>query len=89
MSLILTITNQFKKDIKKIKKQNKNLTLLKDIKELLITESKLPVRYNNHQLIGNYAGHYELHIQPDWLLIYKIDKNELRLVRTGSHSELF
>ncbi len=89
MSLIITLTNQFKKDIKKIKKQNKNLILLKDVKELLITESKLPTKYNNHRLIGDYAGHYELHIQPDWLLIYKIDKNELRLVRTGSHSELF
>jgi len=89
MSLMITFTTQFKKDIKKLKKQNKDLTLLKNVKDLLINRSQLPVKYKNHQLIGDYVGHYELHIQPDWLLIYKIYKDELRMVRTGSHSELF
>lgn len=89
MNLNLALTNQFKKDLKKLERQKKDLKLLKEVKDLLISESKLPTKYKNHQLIGNYFGHYELHIQADWLLIYKISANELRLVRTGSHSELF
>ncbi len=89
MSLLVAVTNQFKKDLKKLDKQNKDLQLLKDVKDLLVDEVKLPLKYKNHPLIGNYAGHCELHIQPDWLLIYKIKGETLRLVRTGSHSELF
>lgn len=89
MNLTITYTSQFKKDIKKLKKQNKDFTLLKDVKDILMKKSKLPVKYKNHPLIGDYVGHHELHIQPDWLLIYKIYQDELRMVRTGSHSELF
>lgn len=66
---------KFKKDIKLIKKQGKNL----------------PLKYKDHALIGNYANTRECHIQPDWLLIYRIDEEQkvLHLIRTGSHSELF
>lgn len=51
----------------------------------------LPAKYRNHQLIGNYVGYMECHIRPDWLLIYKIEKNKLILTlsRTGTHSDLF
>jgi mRNA interferase YafQ len=86
---LITITNQFKKDLRKLEKQNKDLTLLKEVKDLILSRSKLPKKYRNHQLVGNHSGYWELHIQPDWLLIYKLSDNELKLVRTGSHAELF
>ena len=75
---------QFKKDLKLAKKQRKNL-------ELLMSGEELPQKYKDHTLIGNYANTRECHIQPDWLLIYRIDEklNVLYLIRTGSHSELF
>ncbi len=82
---------QFKKDAKLAKKQGKNLNLLKKVIEILIKGEELPQKYKDHSLIGNYANTRECHIQPDWLLIYRIDKelNVLYLIRTGSHSELF
>ena len=74
---LITITNQFKKDLRKLEKQNKDLTLLKEVKDLILSRSKLPKKYRNHQLVGNHSGYWELHIQPDWLLIYKLSDNEL------------
>ena len=49
----------------------------------------LPERNLDHALTGNYVGHRECHLEPDWLLIYKVENGQLILVRTGSHSELF
>lgn len=69
--LKLSLTNQFKKDLKRITKQNKNLQLLKNVKDLLLNKTTIPPKYKNHNLIGNYTGYCELYIQPDWLLIYK------------------
>ncbi len=82
---------QFKKDLKLAKKQGKNLDLLKKVITLLMSGEELPQKYKDHTLIGNYASTRECHIQPDWLLIYRLDEelNVLHLIRTGSHSELF
>jgi mRNA interferase YafQ len=82
---------KFKKDIKLIKKQGKNLNLLKEVIKVLIEEEELPSKYKDHILLGNYANTHECHIQPDWLLIYRVEKEQkvLHLIRTGSHSELF
>lgn len=82
---------KFKKDYKRIKKQGKDVELLLDIVDILADEKPLEPQFNDHSLSGDYIGHRECHIQPDWLLIYKIDAKELVLVltRTGSHSELF
>ena len=85
----LTYSNQFKKDAKKAKKQHKNLELITEIATKLIQNQTIPAKFKDHALTGNYVGHRELHLEPDWLLIYKISKEELRLVRVGSHSELF
>ncbi|MDD0851144.1 type II toxin-antitoxin system YafQ family toxin [Enterococcus faecalis] len=84
-------TNQFKKDFKKAKKQGKNLEKLKEVLVLLQEQQTLPPKYKDHALIGNYIGTRECHIEPDWLLIYKIDGDKLilTLARIGSHSELF
>ncbi|EFQ66799.1 TPA: type II toxin-antitoxin system YafQ family toxin [Enterococcus faecalis S613] len=84
-------TNQFKKDFKKAKKQGKNLEKLKEVIVLLQEQQTLPLKYKDHELTGNYIGTRECHIEPDWLLIYKIDGDKLilTLARIGSHSELF
>lgn len=82
-------TSRMKKDIKLIKKQKKNKQALFDIIELLKRGKSLPSKYKDHPLIGNYKGCRECHIEPDWLLIYKLEDSALYLMRTGSHSELF
>ena len=81
----------FKKDFKLAQKQGLDLNKLKEIITLLANGEPLPPKNKDHQLKGNYKGHRECHIEPDWLLIYKIqdDMLILTLVRTGSHSKLF
>lgn len=79
----------FKKDLRRIKKRSKNIDKLKLIVRKLIYQEKLPLKYYNHKLTGNYKGFYECHIEPDWLLIYKLTTTNLILVRTGSHADLF
>ena len=89
--LTLEISTQFKKDLKKIKKQGKNKSKLDDVVVLLQKEVMLDKKYKDHELVGNWKGYRECHISPDWLLIYKITHGNirlLRLARTGSHSEL-
>ncbi len=87
--LKIIYTSSFKKDFKKISKQNKDLELLKEIILKLQSKSILETRYKDHALIGNYKGKRDCHIVPDWLLIYEVDGNNLVLYRTGSHVELF
>ena len=87
--LEINYTTQFKKDFKRIKKQNNDLSKLKVLIEQLVNEDELHPEYKSHQLIGNWKNHTECHIESDWLLIYRISNNNLYLERTGSHSELF
>ncbi|MBF0548648.1 MAG: type II toxin-antitoxin system YafQ family toxin [Candidatus Riflebacteria bacterium] len=84
-------SNQFEKDVKKVKKQGKDIELLKGIMLILLNGDPLDAKYKDHDLRGNWKGYRELHIEPDWLLIYKRFEVELiiRFERTGSHSELF
>ena len=87
----LVMTTQFRKDLKRIDKRGKDLSLLKDVLQTLREEQALEEKYRDHALTGNYIGFRECHIQPDWLLVYAINKEELILTasRTGSHSDLF
>ena len=91
MKYTLKPTTQFKRDLKRVQKQNKNLDLLNKVLQQLAEGIPLPEKNRDHALTGNYAGCRECHIQPDWLLIYEIveDTLFLYLTRTGSHSELF
>ncbi len=82
-------TNRFKKDIKKLSKQQLNLKELAIVVDMLRKNKKLPSQYLDHHLIGDYRSCRECHIKPDWLLIYQIEDDILTLVRTGTHSELF
>ena len=80
-------TTQFKKDYKLAKRRGLNLNLLKDIVTKLANDHK----HKDHSLSGNWTGHRECHIQPDWLLIYRYEEEVLVLTlsRTGTHSDLF
>jgi mRNA interferase YafQ len=89
MMRAIIYTNQFKKDFKLIQKQNKDLEKLKTVISKLAAGEALDEKFKDHALQGNYAGTRDCHINSDWLLIYAIVGNELRLVRTGSHAELF
>lgn len=89
--LEVVLSNHFKKDLKLISKRGYNLDLLDDVVEKLTRMEPLPEKNHDHNLTGDFVGFRECHIQPDWLLIYRIDNDELILFlsRTGSHSDLF
>ena len=80
-----------KRSVKLMKKRGKDLSKLQTVIELLAAGKDLPPKYKDHNLTGNYCKYKECHIEPDWLLIYKIESDILilTLVRTGSHSDLF
>ena len=82
-------TTQFKRDYKRIKKQKKDLVQLQAVIEKLVAGEKLEPKYRDHQLSGNWKDHRDCHIESDWILIYRIEDENLFLERTGSHSELF
>lgn len=82
-------TTQFKKDYKRIKKQNKDLDKLKVVIEALVSGEVLDERYQDHKLSGEWKEHRDCHIEPDWILIYRLTSDSLYLERTGSHSDLF
>ena len=89
--LRLVLSSNLKKDLKRSKKRGKNLNKLYSIITKLQNQTLLDPSYKDHPLTGNYEGFRELHIEPNWLLIYAI-KNDilvLSLPRTGSHSDLF
>lgn len=91
MKLQIIPLNSFKRDVKKAKKQGKDLDLLFDVIEQLSENKTLDPKYKDHKLSGQYEGKRECHIEPDFLLIYQITNSTLvlYLVRVGSHSELF
>lgn len=80
---------QFKRDVKLAKKRGKDMTKLRELLVLLVNGNPLPPRYKDHPLGGNWKHHRDCHIEPDRLLIYKIDGDDLYLIRTGTHSDLF
>jgi mRNA interferase YafQ len=87
--LTINYTSQFKRDYKRIKKQNKDLSKLRTVIEILATGNELEQKYKDHPLIGDWKGYRDCHIEPDWIVIYKRTIDTLTLQRTGSHSELF
>lgn len=85
----LILGNQFRRDAKLVKKRGKDPDKLRELIVLLEQGATLPLRYKDDALIGDWQHHRECHIEADWLLIYKIAGNDVHLVRTGSHSDLF
>lgn len=82
-------TNRFKREVKLAEKRGKDMTKLATVLSLLIDGEPLPAAYKDHALKGVWKGFRDLHIEPDWLLLYRIEGNELFLARTGTHSDLF
>mgnify|MGYP000386112572 CR=1 FL=1 len=82
-------TSQFEKDVKRQQKRRKDMAKLRKVLTLLMEEQKLPTKNRDHKLSGDYKDFRECHIEPDWLLIYKIKDKEIFFTRTGSHSDLF
>ena len=84
-------SNQFKKDLRLVAKRGYKIELLTEVIKKLANGEALEPKYKDHQLSGDFGFYRECHITPDWLLIYKIDGNELilYLTRTGTHSDLF
>ena len=82
-------SNTFKKDIKLMQRRGKEMHKFKIVIDLLASGESLPQKYRDHALIGNYIEHRECHIEPDWLLIYRIEGDILFFERTGTHADLF
>ena len=84
-------TNKFQKDLKTIQKRGYNIALITEVIKIIASGEKLPERYRDHKLSGNYSNFRECHITPDWLMIYELMEEDLilYLTRTGTHSDLF
>ena len=89
--LDLVTTTQFRKDLKRIRKRGYDLSKLDDVLQTLLAEIPLHEKHRDHDLTGDYKGFRECHIEPDWLLVYAVNKGKLILTasRTGTHSDLF
>ena len=82
-------TRQFKKDLKRIVKRGKEIEKLKVVIRKLVEGIELDERQRDHALTGKWAGSRDCHIEPDWILIYRVSEEDLFLERTGTHSDLF
>lgn len=84
-------TTRFKRDLKLAKKRKNDMASLQEIMNHIEHEKPLSARLRDHPLTGNWKAHRELHIEPDWLLIYKLipEEKAVIFVRTGTHSDLF
>ena len=87
--MIVAQTGQFKKDVERQRKRGKDLEKLMEVIEKLIAGGPLPPKLREHPLTGNWDGWRDCHVEPDWLLIYKLTSDRLILGRTGSHADLF
>ena len=91
MMLNVILSNRFKKDLKTAAKRGYDLDLLDTVINTLAMQQPLPEKNRDHALIGDYIGFRECHISSDWLLVYRVDGDDLILFlsRTGTHSDLF
>lgn len=82
-------TSAFRKDAKRMRKRGKDLAKLEEIVERLTSGTELERKQAPHPLTGNWKPLWDLHIEPDWLLIYRVTDDEVYLARTGTHADLF
>ncbi|MAY73090.1 MAG: type II toxin-antitoxin system mRNA interferase toxin, RelE/StbE family [Halomonas sp.] len=82
-------SSQFKRDVKRVQKRGKDMDKLRRLLGLLLEQAPLPDTYQDHALQGNWKGYRDAHIEPDWLLLYRVVDDQLQLARTGSHADLF
>ncbi len=84
-----SFTRQFERDLRLMQRRGKDIAKLRSVMTLLMEEQPLPERLRDHTLVGNWIGRRECHIEPDWLLIYKLLDDEIIFERTGRHADLF
>jgi mRNA interferase YafQ len=89
MALALRTTTAFERDLRRVQKQGKDLDKLEAIVNVLQAQRQLPTRCRPHPLRGQWAGRWDCHVASDWVLIYRLTEEELILVRTCSHADLF
>jgi mRNA interferase YafQ len=89
MALGLLTTTAFEKDVRRARRQGRDLDKLEAVVNLLQRQEQLPVRCHPHPLRGDWKGHWDCHVEPDWVLLYRLTEKALVLVRVGSHAELF
>ena len=85
----LLTTKRFERDVRLCKRRGKNLDKLWTVVDLLLAERPPDRRHRSHRLSGEWSRVWECHIEPDWLLIWHLDDDDLVLARTGTHSDLF
>jgi mRNA interferase YafQ len=89
MALELRATSAFQMDLRRIRKRGKDLDKLEGIVNTLQAQGRLPTRCRPHPLRGKWIGYWDCHVEPDWILLYRLTEEALILVRTGSHADLF
>ena len=91
MAREVLFSSQFRRDLKRVEKRGKDVEAVRTLAKLIASGEPLPVKYRDHALTGNWVKHRECHIEPDWLLIYRLteDGESVRFERTGTHSDLF
>ena len=82
-------SKQFDRDTKLQKKRHKDLEKLRAALRLLLGGESMPAKFKDHPLSGEFSGFRECHLEPDWLIIYKLEDRAVYFVRTGTHSDLF
>ena len=82
-------THQFAKDVKRAERRGKNLEKFKIVAQTLLSGHRLDPIHRDHKLLGDYLGRRDCHIESDWILIYKIENNNLIFERMGTHSDIF
>lgn len=89
MTLIPRRIGQFKRDYKRMKRQGKDMEKIRSVMTRLANREPLDPKHRDHPLVGNYVGRRECHVEPDWLLIYKLEPGVIIFERTGTHADLF
>lgn len=84
-----SFSGQFRRDVRRAERRGKDMSKLRLVIRLLIENQPLPPKLRDHPLRGEWKGWRDLHIEPDWLLIYSADDDSVRFERTGTHSDLF
>lgn len=87
--LIPDYANRFERDLKRCLSRGKKADKIKQVIAMLVQQEALPTALKDHPLKGSWAGYRDCHIEPDWLLIYKIEDSIIRFERTGTHADLF
>lgn len=82
-------TSAFKADVKRQQKRGKDMTKLKKLITLLVNQDDISAEYEDHPLQGNWRGYRDAHMEGDWILIYRVEDDDLKLARTGTHQDIF